>query len=473
MSDEILIIGGGFAGLAAGVALAKAGRRVRLLEQKPYLGGRARSFYHAPTGSVVDNGQHIFMGCYHSTLEFLETIGTSDRVRFQPRLMVHFADRESGLTSLEFPSLSAPWHLIAGVLKSNSFTLSEKLQVLRLGRALRAADSGIPPQDFERLTVDRWMARLGQSERLRRNFWGLLCIAALNEDPSIAAASLFEPVLRLTLFQSPADSRIGLASSGLSECYTDAAAAYIRSRQGTVELERNVTGLILSAAPDGNPQVDSSAFDSAENGAIDVHQPLACRGVQLSDGTVIEAAAVLSAVPCFQLTRLLPESLLRSTSFFAGLALMRPTPIISLNLWFDRDITDLEFVGLRGTTIQWLFNRGKILNSGEHYVSLVISGAHDYIQRDKEDLLRLALTELKELFPAAREAKLEHSLVIKERFATFSPSIEAAVARPSASTPVRGLYLAGDWTRTGLPATIESAVKSGYTAAAEILQAGR
>lgn len=471
MSDEVLIIGGGFAGLAAGVALAKAGRRVRLLEQKPYLGGRARSFYHAPTGSVVDNGQHIFMGCYHSTLEFLETIGTLDRVRFQPRLTVHFADRESGPTSLEFPSLSAPWHLIAGVLKSNSFTLSEKLQVLRLGRALCTADSGNPPRDFERLTVDSWMARLGQSERLRRNFWGLLCIAALNEDPSIAAASLFEPVLRLALFQSPADSRIGLASSGLSECYTEAAAAYIRSRQGTVEFERNVTGLILSAAP-GNPRLDPSALDSAENGAIDVHQPLACRGVQLSDGTVIEAAAVLSAVPCFQLTRLLPESLLRSASFFAGLALMRPTPIISLNLWFNREVTDLEFVGLRGTTIQWLFNRGKILNSGEHYVSLVISGAHNYIQHDKEDLLRLALAELRELFPAAREAKLEHSLVIKERFATFSPSIEAAVARPSASTPIRGLYLAGDWTRTGLPATIESAVKSGYTAAAEILQAG-
>lgn len=473
MADEILIIGGGFAGLAAGVALAKAGRRVRVLEQKPYLGGRARSFYHPPTGAVVDNGQHIFMGCYHFTLEFLETIGTLNLVRFQPRLTVHFADRESGLTSLECPSFPAPWHLIAGVLKSNSFTLSEKLQVLRLGRTLRAADSGALPHDFERLTVDRWMARLGQSERLRRNFWGLLCIAALNEDPSIAAATLFEPVLRLALFQSPADSRIGLASSGLSECYTEAAAAYIRARHGAVELERNVAGFLLSETQDRGQAAHlfESEFDSAENQRFSVHRSqFTCRGVQLSDGTTIEAAAVLSAVPCFQLTRLLPGSLLLSMPFFAGLALMRPTPIISLNLWFDREITDLEFVGLRGTTIQWLFNRGRILNSREHYVSLVISGAHDYIQYNKEELLRLALADLRQLFPTVRDARLEHSLVIKERFATFSPSVEAAVARPTACTPIRGLYLAGDWTRTGLPATIESAVKSGYTAAAEILR---
>src|SRR5487761_178332 len=170
--------------------------------------------------------------------------------------------------------------------------------------------------------------------------------------------------------------------------------------------------------------------------------------------------------------RLLPKEVLTGSSFFAGLAVMRPAPIISLNLWFDRDITGLEFAGLRGTAIQWLFNKGKILGTGEHYVSLVISGAHEHLQREKEELLSLALGELRELVPAAREARLLHSLIIKERFATFSPSIEAVGFRPPAVTPIRGLLLAGDWTSTGLPATIEGAVKSGYTAAAEILRAG-
>ncbi|MBZ5564087.1 MAG: NAD(P)-binding protein, partial [Acidobacteriia bacterium] len=120
MSDEVLIIGGGFAGLAAGVALAEAGRRVRVLEQKPYLGGRARSFVDATTGSIVDNGQHLLMGCYHATLGFLKTIGTLDRIRFQPRLAVHFLDRDGRLTKLECPDLASPWHLFVGVLRSNS-----------------------------------------------------------------------------------------------------------------------------------------------------------------------------------------------------------------------------------------------------------------------------------------------------------------------------------------------------------------
>ncbi len=453
---EILIIGGGFAGLAAGVKLSSQGRRVRVLEQKPYLGGRARSFQHAATGSTVDNGQHIFMGCYHQTIAFLSTIGTIDRIRFQPRLQVHFMDKRRGLTSLSCPSLPAPWHLLGGALKSNSFSFTEKLQVVRLGRALQAADSG--SLDLSRLTVDEWMARMGQSEKLRRNFWDLLCIAALNEDPRIAAASVFEPVLRLALFQSAGDSRIGLATAGLSECYTEAAAAFIRARGSEVELNRDVTGFILSPAGDNGSTTGNSK------------PKLTCHGVTLADGSTLEADVVLSAVPCFQLARLLPEELLPGEPFFAGLTAMRPVPIISLNLWLDRDITGLEFAGLRGTTHQWFFNKGKILGSGEHYISLVISGAHEHIHREKEDLLSLALGELRELFPRAREATVLHSLVLKERFATFSASVEAAGLRPASRTPVEGLYLAGDWTNTGLPATIESAVKSGYTAAAEILR---
>jgi len=454
MAEEILIIGGGFAGLTTGVALAAAGRRVRLIEQKPYLGGRARSFHYAPTGSVVDNGQHIFMGCYHATMQFLKTVGTEDRIRFQPQLSVNFVDHHAGNTSLVCPRLPAPWHLLAGVLRSDSFTVGEKLQVLRLGRSLRAGDSGWQPEDFEHLTVDAWMARLGQSERLRRNFWDLLCIAALNEDPRIAAASVFEPVLHLALFQSPEDSRIGLASTGLSECYTEAATAFIRARQGNVEVERNVTGFVLS------PEVGGGKARWV------------AKGVRLADGSVIEAQTIVCTVPPFQLVGLLPGEMLAASRFFAGLAVMRPAPIISLHLWFDRDITDLEFAGLRGATIQWLFNRGKILGTGEHYVSLVISGAHEHIQREKQELLSLALGELPQFVPAVRGARLLHSLIIKERFATVSPTVEAVGFRPPAVTPVRGLLLAGDWTCTGLPATIEGAVKSGYTAAAEILQTG-
>jgi squalene-associated FAD-dependent desaturase len=446
---EVLIIGGGFAGLAAGVALAQTERPVRLLEQKPHLGGRAFSFVDSATGSVVDNGQHLFMGCYRQTINFLKTIGTSDRVVFQPDLSVQFLDANGRLSALQCPHLPSPWHLLFGVLRSDSFTWSEKLEVLRLRGAVAPARHA--RNGHHGLTVDGWLARLGQSENLRRNFWNLICIAAMNEDPMIASADLFERVLKLALFSSPGDSRLGIARVGLSDCYTTAAAEYITARGGRVELGRNASGLLIAKG--------------------------VCEGIVLADGEAIQARTVLCAVPWHHLTNLLPGDLLRSEPFFTNILSLRPAPIISINLWFDRPITDLDFVGLRGTTLQWLFNKSRILSGAERrtsptglfYISVVLSGAHDHIQRPKEELLAVAIKELRELLPESRQAKVVHSLVIKERFATFSPSVGVDELRPCATTPIRGLYLAGDWTATGLPATIEGAVKSGYAAAEEIL----
>jgi squalene-associated FAD-dependent desaturase len=442
MAPDVLIIGGGFAGLAAGVALAKAGRKVRLLEQKPHLGGRARSFVDPQSGWVVDNGQHIVMGAYHAALRFLEEIGTLDRIALQPRLRVHFLEPPGRLTTLECPNLPSPWHVLAGVLRSDSFGWREKREVLRLGRALGAEEHS--RDGLNTLSVEEWLTRQGQSEKVQRGFWDLLAIAALNEDPRRAAAAIFARVLRLALFSSPADSRLGIPKVGLSDCYTDAAQTYIAARGGEVELSRSVAGLIISEG--------------------------VCRGVRLADGVEIEAASVLSAVPWHELARLLPGDLLRAEPTFTNLLALRPAPIISINLWFDRTLTDLDFVALRGTTVQWLFNRDRIPGAGEHGVSLVLSGAHDHIGRAKEELLTVALDDLSALLPAARSAKLRHSLIIKERFATFSPCVGVDALRPSARSPVRGLYLAGDWAATGLPATIEGAVESGNAAAQAILE---
>ena len=448
MSDEVLIIGGGFAGLTAGVALADAGQRVRLLEQRPHLGGRAFSFPESNTGSIVDNGQHLFMGCYHQTKRFLETIGTIDRVQFQPVLSVPFLDANGKLTKLACPRLPAPWHLFLGLLGSDSFAWGEKLGALRMKRAISAKHAS---NGFRRLTVDKWLASLGQSDSMRRNFWDLICIAAMNEQPSVAAAELFQRVLKLALFSSLEDSRLGIARVGLSECYTEAATNFIVARGGRVELSCGVRNLLVS---DG-----------------------ACGGVVLVSGETIPAKTVLSTAPWHKFITLLPDSLLRSEPFFTNILALEPAPIISINLWLDRPVTDLEFAGLRGTTIQWLFNKSIIFSEGgrqaggarPHYLSLVLSGAHEHIARSKEELLAIAVNDLQKLLPAMSEAKLVHSLVIKERYATFSPAVGVNALRPRAVTPVRGLYLAGDWTDTGLPATIEGAIQSGYTAAQEIL----
>ena len=444
MSEEVIIIGGGFAGLAAGVALAEAGRRVCFLEQKPYLGGRARSFKDPTTGSIVDNGQHLFMGCYHSTIRFLTTLGTLDRLQFQPRLSVPFLDRDGRLTRLDCPDWPSPWHLLLGAIRSASFSFKQKVEVLRLGRGLRSGSKNSAPLPGESVTA--WLGRQGQSEGLQRDFWDLLCIAAMNEDPHIASAQLFERVLRLALFSSSADSRLGIARVGLSECYTAAAAAYIEARGGRVQTGCSVRQMQI---------IDG-----------------VCRGVEVGGGETIAGVAVVAAVPWHQLAGMLPGDVLRTEPFFASAVALRPAPIISINLWFDAPITELEFAGLRGTTIQWFFNKSRILGASNHYVSLVVSGAHEHVSRSKEELLAIALRELGDMLPEVRKAKLMHSLIIKERFATFSPDPEAQAVRPPARTPVQGLYLAGDWTATGLPATIEGAVQSGYTAAGVLLESG-
>ena len=442
MNSDVLIIGGGFAGLSAGVALAEAGRKVLLLEQKPHLGGRARSFRDPTTGSMVDNGQHLFMGCYHATIRFLMTIGTLDRLDFQPRLKVPFLDHDGRLTRLDCPDWPAPWHLLVGVLRSRSFSLAQKLEVMKMGKGIRGANQRAAPVAGE--SVAAWLTRRGQSKALQRNFWDLICIAAMNEDPRVASAQLFERVLRLALFSSPADSRLGIARVGLSECYTAEAKSYIEARGGLVHTGRSVKQLCVSSNR--------------------------CQGVSLEDRTGIECAEVISAVPWHQLASLLPGDLLRSEPLFAGALALQPAPIISINLWFDAPITDLEFVGLRGTTVQWLFDRSCILGVPGHHISLVLSGAHEHVNLSKEELLATALRELAEVLPGARKAKVVRSLVIKERFATFSPRPEAESLRPAARTPLAGFYLAGDWTATGLPATIEGAVQSGYTAAGEVLK---
>ena len=442
MANEAIIVGGGFAGLAAGVALTEAGWRVRLLEQKPYLGGRTRSFRDSTTGSVVDNGQHIIMGCYHSTIRFLKTLGTLDRIRFQPQLRLNFLESGRGQTSLVCPDVPSPWHLLLGLMGSRSLSWKEKLEAVRLGKSL--SSHGQTRENLAPETVTQWLTHHGQSPGLQRNFWDLLCIAALNEDPRIASAALFERVLRMALLTSPEDSRIGIANVGLSETYVSEAVAFIQAHGGCVETGRSVNRIVISGD--------------------------LCEGVRVMGGQRYDTSVVVSAVPWHQLATLLPEHLLRNGRHFLGVLELRPAPIVSINLWFDREVTDLDFVGLRGTTMQWLFNKGRNLGGNERYISLILSGAHQYVNRTKEDLLDIALRDLRRLIPQARDARLLHSLVLKERFATFSPTSEAEILRPGVRTPVRGFYLAGDWTDTGLPATIEGAVQSGYAAARAVTE---
>jgi len=440
LTKRVVIIGGGFSGLAAGVSLSEAGFSVTVLERRNHLGGRAYSFVDSKTGDVVDNGQHLFMACYHQTIAFLEKIGCGDRLRFQPSPHVGFLDREHGFTPFDCPPLPAPLHALFGLAKMKGLTLGDKLRTLKLAKGLRPGVNGHSGK-----TVSEWLKSLGQSERIRTRFWNPMAVATLNEDPDIASAKMMKRVLELAFGGSRSDSAIGMARVGLSELYVDGARDFIESRGGTVQTNADVRRLLI----EGN-RVTGYALKSGATGASDF---------------------LISAVPPEPFFQMLPPE--HRTGEFTGAGQLRSSPIVSMNLWFDRPVIDHEFVGLLGTNVQWLFNKDLILSGGNrsNHVALVISAARGYTDWTKTQLIEMALDELRSVLPRSKDAAVVHSRVIKERSATLSHTLASDHLRPKARTRLANLFLAGDWTDTGLPATIESAVVSGNLAAELVIGA--
>lgn len=432
---RVIIIGGGFSGLAAGVRLCEQGWRVLLLERRNHLGGRAYSFVDSKTGDIVDNGQHLFMGCYHQTIAFLKKIGCLDGLKFQDRPRVDFLDREHGFTSFECSSLPAPMHAVAGLFKMKGITLGDKLRTLKVGRAIQKNGDPAPLA----MTVSEWLGQLSQSDRIKQRFWYPMAIATLNESPHTASARMMKAVLKEAFGGGMRSASIGVARVGLSQLYTEGASEFIRSRGGEVRANAQVHRLVV--------ENESAA------------------AVELAGGERIEADYFISAVPPAALLQMLPWELRREN--FSKLESLESSPIVSINLWFDRPVIDHEFVGLIGTRSQWVFNRDLILSPARrsNQIAVIISAARDFIDWTKEALVDTALTELNELLPASRPARLLHSRIVKEREATLAHTVESDSLRPGPRTVVRNLILAGDWTATGLPATIESAVMSGNTAA--------
>jgi squalene-associated FAD-dependent desaturase len=434
MAQRVVIIGAGFAGLAAGVALSERGHKVRLLERRNHLGGRAYSFVDSRTGDVVDNGQHLFMGCYRHTIAFLDRIGRLDRLKFQERPHVDFLDRE-GFSTFDCPPLPAPLHVLAGVLRMKGIGIGDKLRTFNVGRAIKGNGKFSPGS----LTVDQWLDELSQSARIKKRFWYPMVVATLNQSPDIASARMLQVVLQEAFGGDSQSANIGISRVGLSDLYTDGAADFIKARGCVVQTGAQVRRLVV------------------ERGVV--------VAVELKDGERIEGDCFISAVPPEALFAILPDEL--KLKEFSQLEKLGSSPIVSINLWFDRPIIDREFVGLLGTRSQWIFNKDLILKPEKqsNQVAVIISAARDFVDWTRNDLVEMAISELHELLPASRASSLLHSVIVKEREATLSHSVESDALRPGPRTSIPNLILAGDWTDTGLPATIESAVMSGDVAA--------
>jgi squalene-associated FAD-dependent desaturase len=438
---RVTIVGGGFGGLAAGVALAARGVPVTVLEARPRLGGRAYSFRDAASGAVVDNGQHMLMGCYEDTLAFLERIGASGRLRRQHAVHVEMVDPSRGTGVIGGGRLPAPAHMLPAILGYRLLGRCERLAALAGAVRILAMRRGGDPRLAE-FTVAQMLAHTGQSANACRSFWHPLAVATLNETPACAAAAPFAEVLARAFFGSRADAQFILPTVGLSDLYTTDAARYIERRGGRVECHAVATDVLTR-----DDRVSA---------------------VRLRDGRTVPTDVCIGAVPPRLLPALLPATL-RESAPFAALDGLGASPIVSVHLWWDRPVLRVPFVGLIDTTTQWLFNRSLLtdgdVSDGPQQVSAVISAGRDVADWEPARIERTVADDVRRVLPAARDARLERAVVVKEKHATIATTPAAERVRPGTVTAIDNLFLAGDWTATRLPPTIESAVVSGHRAA--------
>lgn len=445
-SKDVVVIGAGFAGLSAGVALAERGFRVAVLERKPALGGRAYSFEDPDTGDFVDNGQHVLMGCYTEALDFLHKIGSAGKLVFQRDLEIEMLAASGRSATLRTARLPGPLHMSAALMRYGHLSLRERLGVVRGGLKMLAMRRREHPT-LEKMTVSGLMTALGQSENARRAFWYPLSVATLNDEPEVSSAALLAEVLKRAFFSRRRDSAFVYSRVGLSDLYCTGAREFIERAGGVVATHSIVEG--IETGDDGR----------------------AVR-VRLRDGRRLGAANFISAAPPHHLLRILPEWAV-ADPFFARLTELGSSPIICVHVWLDREVTRSAFVGFIGTATQWLFNKRRIFERhGERhpgYLSFVISGARKLVDQPNEEILDLVMNDLGTMIPAARNATVLKAIVLKEKQATMAPEPRSYQLRPKAKTPIANLFLAGDWVQTGLPATIESAVISGRAAAAAVI----
>ncbi len=436
--NPVIIAGGGLSGLASGVFLSGRGVPVLLFEQKPFAGGRAYSFLDRRSNETVDNGQHVLIAGYDATMRLLEVLGTRHQVRIQrtPRLLFHHPER--GFHAVTLPHLPSPFHLAAGILRSGLLGKADRMRLLRAGLELFR---GLSRPDALSLTVAEWLAGAGQNRETSRSFWEPLAIAIMNEHCGAASADLFVRSLRKAFLGSWHSSALAVPQVGLSALFAEPAIAYIRDRGGRVVLGKGVACVLEN------------------RGTVS--------GVRLDDGGVVEGRAVILSVPPYRVRGLLPDHAgLRS--YVAGAERIRFSPILSVHLWFAEDFMGGEdVVGIIGRRLQWIFNRRSLAPPSDGnsrklaggYVSTVISAAQEFIGMGSKDLVALALEDLRTVYGGGLPAP-GASLVLREKRATFSPSPGTEALRPGQRTPLPGLFLAGDWTATGYPATIEGAIVS-------------
>ena len=445
---RVTVIGGGFAGLSAAIALQERRHQVTLLERRGVLGGRATSFPDAISGEDVDNGTHLMIAGYDATLDLVRRAGASDLLAVQDHLRIDYRD-ERGWTALDCPDLPAPWHLLAGLIPLR-LPWRSRFDVVRFGLAARL---GRVPRG---LTLAEWFRRTGQSAPTRALLWDPLATAILNETPDRAAAVLFREVFREAFLRRRDAARLVFLRAGYGRLH-DRLGRYLEARGGVVHRRALVESIEIEGgrARAVHYVQRAEAREDIRRGARAVPQR-------------IEADAVVAAVPWSALPALVPEAV-RLQPPFSNAARLRGSPIVSIELWLDRVVLDRPMAGLRACEVEWVFDKGRLYGraGAPQHLAFIVSAAVRAAPRPNAELAGAAESALRRFFPSEMaQAVVLRSLVLREPDATFVCDPEAEELRPGPETGIAGLVLAGDWTATGLPATIEGAVRSGRTAAA-------
>ena len=443
-SPDVIVIGAGCAGLAAASALTERGARVLVLEARGQLGGRASAFLDRESGKLVDNGQHVLMGCYHHTRRYLARVGAADAVQFLERLAFTCVDTEGAVSRLECPPWRPPFHLAGGLLRWRALSWGDRLAAVQIMPGLKAArrmvTAGGAPPVRPGETVAAWLARHGQTPRLVALLWEPLAVAALNQSVGSALAEPFVRILGQIFSDDPMDAALGIPARPLHEVFGEPARQYIEARGGQVKLDA-LARVVLAGDKVG--YVDT-------------------RGIS------VRASTVIVAVPWFGLAGVLrghEQGPLRD--LVTRESTRGSSSIVSANVWMERAALPSPFVGLPGRTFQWMFDKRWAFGEGASHFTLVASGADHVLRQTNDEIGALAVAEAVAAIPGLRQAKVQRIRVVREPNATFSLA-PGEPARPSTRTGVANLLLAGDWTDTGLPATIEGAVVSGHAAAAAV-----
>jgi len=423
------VIGGGLAGLATAAALGEAGFQVDLFESRGFLGGRATSY--PVTGAeenpeIIDNCQHVLLRCCGNLLDFYSRLGVSDRIQFHKEFnFIEPGGRISDLRAGRFP---APLHFAESFWTLRFLGLKDKLAVARALMALRSERT--QRTDLARITMLDWLREKRQTENAIRRFWNQVLVSAINEDLDRTAAIHGFQVFWLGFLASSHSYEMGIPAVPLGELY--GSESWRAMQNVRLHLRAPVEQII------------------AEGGCV---RAALVRGEQRS------ADFYISALPFERLPAILPDLGLNLEKF-------EHSPITGIHLWFDRQVTDLPHATLLDRTIQWMFNK-----SGGRYLQLVVSASRGLIDMNRADVIALAVRELAEFFPAVKQAQLQRAHVVKEVRATFSAAPRMEELRPEPGTKFRNFFLAGDWTRSGWPATMEGAVRSGYLAAEAVTRA--